>query len=80
MIFGITTHADGCGKSYEWMRPRGDIKRKDIITDNYLDLLLRKELIFDRLVITDFEFEDQPDGTVKYIPVCLKCGRRSVQH
>ena len=77
ILFGITKHADGCGEEYEWTRPFVEIKKKDISTDAHLDLLLRKELIFDRLVITDFEFENQHDGSVKYIPICPKCGRRT---
>ena len=38
-------------------------------------ILLKKELIFDRLTITDFELNKQTDGTVKYIPICPKCGK-----
>ena len=38
--------------------------------------MLKKELIFDRLTITDFELKKQTDGTVRYIPICPKCGKR----
>lgn len=77
VIFGITKHADGCGASYEWTRPFVDIRKRDISTSDYMDLMLRKEIIFDRLTITDFEFEEQIDGRIKYIPICPKCGKRA---
>ena len=77
VIFGITKHADGCGASYEWTRPFIDIRKRDIPTSDYMELMLRKEIIFDRLTITDFEFEEQADGRIKYIPVCPKCGKRA---
>lgn len=80
VIFGITKHADGCGAAYEWTRPFVDIKKIDILSNEYIDLMLRKEIIFDRLAITDFEFEEQSDGTVKYIPICPKCGKRSLKY
>lgn len=80
IIFGITKHADGCGEKYEWTRPYVNIKKKDIGTENHLELLLRKELIFDRLVITDFEFEDQEGDSVRYIPICPKCGKRTFSY
>lgn len=76
VLFGITKHAEGCGAHYEWTRPFVDIKKKDIDAQDYIDLLLKKEIIFDRLAITDFEFEEQQDGIVKYIPICPKCGKR----
>lgn len=77
VIFGITKHAGGCGARYEWTRPFVDIRKKDIQTSNYVDLMLRKEIIFDRLTITDFEFEEQADDRIKYIPICPKCGKRA---
>jgi len=76
VIFGITKHADGCGASYEWTRPFVDIRKRDIPISGYMDLMLRKEIIFDRLAITDFELEEQADGCIKYIPICPKCGKR----
>lgn len=78
ILFGTTKHADGCGVEYEWTRPYVDIKKSDIEGIAGIDLMLKKELIFDRLVITDFDFENQSDGTIKYIPICPKCGRRSI--
>ena len=77
VIFGITKHADGCGANYEWTRPFIDIRKRDIPTSDYMDLMLRKEIIFDRLTITDFEFEEQADGRIRYIPICPKCGKRA---
>ena len=80
VLFGITKHdkeKGGCGASYEWTRPYVSIKNKDISTDDHMELLLKKELIFDRLTITDFELKKQTDGNVRYIPICPKCGKRS---
>lgn len=77
VIFGKTKHADGCGQSYEWTRPQVDVKEKDVVFGDTLNLMLRKEIIFDRLTITDFEFEKQMDGKIRYIPVCPKCGKRN---
>ena len=76
VLFGITKHAEGCGKEYEWTRPFINIKKNDIDTQDYIDLLLKKEIIFDRLAITDFDFEEQQDRRIRYIPVCPKCGKR----
>lgn len=79
VLFGITKHdkeKGGCGASYEWTRPYVNIKNMDIQSEDHLELMLKKELIFDRLTITDFELKKQADGTVRYIPVCPRCGRR----
>lgn len=77
VLFGKTKHSDGCGKRYEWTRPSVDIKSKDIDLNDTLSIMLKKEIIFDRLTITDFEFEKQSDGKIRYIPVCPICGKRS---
>lgn len=77
VIFGRTKHAEGCGEYYEWTRPHVDIKAKDIVFGDTMNLMLRKEIIFDHLTITDFEFEKQIDGKIRYIPVCPKCGKRT---
>lgn len=77
VLFGITRHADGCGQNYEWTRPFIDLKKKDLTSSSYFNLLLRKEIIFDRLAITDFEFEEETDGRLKYIPICPRCGKTS---
>lgn len=79
IIFGKTKHADGCGASYEWTRPSININTKDVVFGDKMNLMLSKEIIFDRLAITDFEFEKQNDDTVKYIPICPKCGKRSAK-
>lgn len=76
VIFGITKHANGCGCEYEWTRPFVEIKRQDISNIDAIGMVLKKEVIFDRLTITDFEFEEQEDGRIKYIPICPKCGKR----
>ena len=81
VIFGKTKHADGCGKSYEWTRPSINIKSSDLDLEDTLSMMLKKEIIFDRLAITDFDFERQADGKMRYIPICPICGKRStVRH
>lgn len=79
ILFGKTRHAEGCGAGFEWTRPSVDIGRMNLDFQDPWKLMLKKESIFDRLAITDFEFEKRDDGSVKYIPVCPKCGRRAVQ-
>ncbi len=79
VMFGRTKHADGCGEDYEWIRPYETIRKEEVSVEDPLELMLRKETIFDRLTITDFEFEIQKDDSVKYIPICPKCGRRSLK-
>ncbi len=76
VIFGITKHAEGCGENYEWTRPQIDVKIKDLDLDDTMGLMLKKEMVFDRLAITDFELEKQHDGQIRYIPVCPRCGKR----
>lgn len=76
IVFGKTRHANGCGNTYEWIWPNVSIKAEKVKASTVLELMLKKELIFDRLAITDFEFETNPDGKVKYIPVCPICGKR----
>lgn len=59
-----TKHADGCGQSYEWTRPQVDVKEKDVVFGDTLNLMLSLQIIFDRFTITDFEFEKQMDGKI----------------
>ena len=80
VLFGKTKHAEGCGESYEWTRPKMNLKSENVALDDTMARMLRKEILFDRLTITDFEFEKQADNRIKYIPVCPKCGKRSGTH
>ena len=64
------------GENYEWTRPQIDVKIKDLDLDDTMGLMLKKEMVFDRLAITDFELEKQHDGQIRYIPVCPRCGKR----
>ena len=75
-MFGITRCADGCGNDYEWTRPFIGVTKKDVQTNNELEDLLVKESIFDRLTITDFDFHEEYNGEIRYVPMCPICGHR----
>lgn len=76
IMFGVTKCADGCGSTYEWTRPFIGVTSKDIRTNTELEALLVKESIFDRLTITDFDFHEEYNGEVRYVPMCPICGHR----
>lgn len=76
ILFGITRCADGCGNDYEWTRPFIGVTKKDVQTNNELEDLLVKESIFDRLTITDFDFHEEYNGEIRYVPMCPICGHR----
>ena len=40
------------------------------------EYILKKDSLFDRYIITDFEFEPRADGSLTPYPVCPKCGAR----
>lgn len=76
ILFGITKCADGCGSTYEWTRPFIGVSARDIRISSELEALLVKESIFDRLTITDFDFHEEYNGEVRYVPMCPICGHR----
>ena len=40
------------------------------------EYILKKDSLFDRYIITDFEFEPRADGSLTPYPVCPTCGAR----
>lgn len=78
ILWGTTRCSNGCGDSFSWIRPAIEISKSDIEETNPLKLILKKESIFDRLTITDFDFVEE-NGAIKYVPRCPKCGSSSAQ-
>lgn len=76
VLWGTTRCSNGCGEEFCWIRPSVEFSKLDIEETNPLKLKLKKESIFDRLTITDFDFK-QENGTIKYVPKCPKCGSSS---
>lgn len=74
--WGKTRCIKGCQEYFFWIRPEGLFEKKDLDIDNRCDYILRKDSMFDRYVITDFEFEDVDEKHLKAIPICPKCGVR----
>lgn len=77
IIWGRTKCSDGCNEYYEWTRPKLDLDADDIKVDNYIKMIQSKETVFDRLIITDFDFIPEQDK-LKYVPVCPICGKRKI--
>ena len=79
MIWGVTRCSTGCNEFYEWMKPNLEVKINQK-TDTQLDKILLTEMIFDRLVITDFEYKNDNDNKFHYYPRCPKCGHSSLDY
>lgn len=76
--FGTTKCVHGCGCSYQWIKPSVELKPDTVnklVDGSPLQKVLDKESIFDRLIITDFEFEKIAKEPKMY-PICPKCGKR----
>lgn len=78
ILWGTTNCSSGCGESFSWIRPAIEISKSDIEERNPLKLILKKESIFDRLTITDFDFIEENE-VIKYVPKCPKCGYSSAK-
>lgn len=79
LIWGVTRCSTGCNEFYEWMKPNLEVKINQK-TDTQLDKILLTEMIFDRLVITDFEYKNDNDNKFHYYPRCPKCGHSSLNY
>lgn len=79
ILWGTTRCSKGCGELFSWIRPAIGISKSDIQEINPLKLILKKEVIFDRLTITDFDFI-QENEIIKYVPKCPKCGCSSAKN
>ena len=83
MTWGITKCASGCQEYYEWMKPI--IKPKSIkypkpnVEGNQLEMILLNEMLFDRSVITAFDFQINKANEFIYQPRCPKCGKSSLK-
>lgn len=76
ILWGTTRCSNGCGESFNWIKPVIKISKSDIVEINPLKLLLKKESIFDRLTITDFDFIEENE-VIKFVPKCPRCGYSS---
>jgi hypothetical protein len=77
ILWGKTKCTSGCQEEYEWIRPSMEITNLDLDTLSPFEILLKKESIFDRLTITDFELFSE-NSSVRYLPKCPKCGSTSL--
>ena len=59
-----------------WIRPDCEVDADDFHNLTECEYILKKDSLFDRYIITDFEFEQQTDGSLTPYPVCPKCGTR----
>lgn len=80
ILWGTTRCSNGCGESFSWIKPDIEISKDNIEETNPLKALLRKESIFDRLTITNFDFIKENEVKIRYVPKCPKCGYSSAQN
>lgn len=74
--WGETRCTKGCKEYFYWIRPGSDLSRNEFDCNSECELILKKDSLFDRYIITDFEFEVTASGMLKPYPVCPKCGTR----
>lgn len=74
--WGRTRCTQGCQEYFHWIRPDGIFEKEDFDGLEPYEYVLKKDSIFDRYIITDFEFDAIDDKYLKAIPVCPKCGKR----
>lgn len=72
--WGKTRCTKGCGAYFGWIRPEGRFKKYDFDVPSECGLILKKDSLFDKYIITDFEFKENSDGTLTSYPICPKCG------
>ena len=74
--WGETRCTKGCKEYFHWIRPDSELSRNEFGCNSECELILKKESLFDRFIITDFEFEESSDGSITAYPICPKCGAR----
>ncbi|MGE9892649.1 DUF2357 domain-containing protein [Lachnospiraceae bacterium SGI.054] len=74
--WGETRCTKGCKEYFYWIRPGSELPKNEFDCNSECELILKKDSLFDRYVITDFEFETTASGALKAYPVCPKCGTR----
>ncbi|WP_379969604.1 DUF2357 domain-containing protein [Ectobacillus sp. sgz5001026] len=81
LVWGVTRCSHGCNEFYEWMRPNLKPKLTKFPNPNaesfYLEKILLNEMLFDRMVITAFDYHIGNDNRFVYNPRCPKCGKSS---
>jgi hypothetical protein len=82
MVWGITKCSSGCNEYFEWMKPNLKVRLNKLPNPNsesfHLDKILFNEMLFDRMVITSFNYKIDKDNEFIYNPQCPKCGKSSV--
>lgn len=74
--WGKTRCVGKCKSEFYWIKPGVEITAKDYDSSSEMSEILSKETLFDRLAITDFEFQRTEPEKIHYVPVCPKCGYR----
>ena len=74
--WGETRCTKGCKEYFHWIRPDSVLSKNEFVCSSECELILKKDSLFDKYTITDFEFEPLLDGSLKLYPVCPKCGTR----
>lgn len=74
--WGKTRCTKGCKDYFHWIRPDSKLSKNEFKCESECELILKKESLFDRYIITDFEFDVLSDETLKLYPICPKCGMR----
>lgn len=74
--WGKTRCIKGCQEYFYWIKPDGVFELNDFERDNKCTYIMQKDSLFDKYIITDFEFEIIENNRLKPYPVCPKCGTR----
>lgn len=81
LVWGVTRCSTGCLEFYEWMKPSLKLKlskKPNPQSEGYLlDQILLNEMLFDRSVITAFDYKLDRENGLIYHPRCPKCGKSS---
>lgn len=74
--WGETRCTKGCKEYFHWIKPDSEFMKEDFDWSSECNVILKKDSLFDRYIITDFEFQENTDGSLRAYPVCPKCGTR----
>ncbi|MBD7970428.1 DUF2357 domain-containing protein [Paenibacillus gallinarum] len=79
LVWGVTRCSHGCNEFYEWMKPSLKPRLTKFPNPNlegfHLEKILQNEMLFDRMVITAFDFQIGDNNEFIYNPRCPKCGK-----
>ena len=80
-VWGVTRCSSGCHEFYEWIKPTLKLKLTKHPNPNsegyHLEKMLLNEMLFDRSVITAFDYQIGSGNEFIYHPRCPKCGKSS---